>query len=215
MTPLEREAAILESVRAGLTAEGYDVVLQPDRLSLPPFLQHLEPDAIASRHDETLVVELVSRSPSASHKIERFKEALRSRPDWKLRTIWTSGSDLPASLERPSLEFVRNALTELDQLLEADFLRPALLVAWACLEGIGRVLLPEALEKPQTPRRLVEQLAENGFINRPEAAQLRRLVDFRNRLVHGVVQTEVSEAELIEFRDILWKLHHTAEVEAA
>lgn len=215
MTPVQREAAILESVRAGLTAEGYDVVLQPDRHSLPPFLQHLRPDAIASRHDENLVVELVSRSPAANQKIERFKEALKARPDWKLRTIWTSGRDLPASLEKPSAEFVRRALTELDQLLEAHFLRPALLVAWACLEGIGRVLLPQALEKPQTPRRLVEQLAENGFIDRSEAAQLRHLVDFRNRLVHGVVQTEVSEAELIQFRDTLWKLHDTARVGTA
>lgn len=215
MTPQEREAAILESVRAGLTAEGYDVILQPDRLSLPPFLQHLRPDAIASRRDENLVVEVVSRTPAANRKIERVREALRSRPKWKLRTIWTSGHDLPASLEKPSLEFVRDALTELDQLLEADFLRPGLLVAWACLEGVGRVLLPEALEKPQTPRRLVEQLAENGFIDRFEATQLRRLVDYRNRLIHGVIQTTVSEAELIEFRDILWKLHDTAKADAA
>lgn len=212
MTPLEREAAILENVRAGLTAEGYDVIVQPDRLSLPPFLQHLQPDAIASRHDENLVVEVVSRNPAASRKIERVKEALRSRPNWKLRTIWTSGRDSPASLEKPSLEFVRSALTELDQLLAADFLRPALLVAWACLEGIGRVLLPDALQKPQTPRRLVEQLAENGYVDRSEAAQLRQLVDFRNSYIHGVVQTQVGKTELIKFRDILRKLNETAKV---
>jgi uncharacterized protein YutE (UPF0331/DUF86 family) len=212
MTPLEREAAILENVRAGLTAEGYDVILQPDRLSLPPFLQHLQPDAIASRHDENLVVEVVSRTPAANRKIERVKEALRSRPNWKLRTIWISGRDLPASLEKPSLEFVHSALTELDQLLAADFLRPALLVAWACLEGIGRVLLPDALQKPQTPGRLVEQLAENGYIDRTQAAELRQLVDFRNRFIHGVVQTEVRKADLTKFRDILWQLHETARV---
>lgn len=211
MTPVEREAAILENVRSALIAEGYDVVVQPDRLMLPSFIQHLRPDAIAQRPGNNLVVEVVSRSPASAERLKRYRAALEGHPDWQLRTIWTSGNSVPRSLEKPSLVFVKDSLAEIDHLLDAGFHRPALLVAWACLEGVGRILLPRALEKPQTPSRLVEQLAHNGFLSREEAAQLRRLVSLRNEFVHGVLHTAITEHELVEFRDVLWKLHDIAQ----
>lgn len=210
MTPAEREIEILERVRVKLAAEGYDVVLQPAGMDLPEFLQNLRPDAVAHRGTEHLLIEVVSRSERASRRIRELRGAIQGHPNWQLETIWTTPQNIPRSLERAPLNAVSSALREIDDLLKANHLRPAFLLCWATLESLGRILLPAELSKPQTPGRLVEYLAANGFVDREEARHLRRLTDVRNRLIHGELHAEVTENELTEIRDVLWKLHDLA-----
>ena len=61
-------------------------------------------------------------------------------------------------------------------------------------------------ERPQTPGRLVEVLATEGFLTPTEADRLRQLVDKRNRLVHGELQIRATKAELDAFTRTLENL---------
>ena len=210
MTPAEREIAILDRLRAKLTAEGYEVILQPSWMDLPEFLQDARPDAVAHRGNDHLVVEIASRSPATERRIKELREALHGQEGWQLQTVWTSRQSIPRSLDVAPLEAVNASLREIDELIESKHLRSAFLLCWAILEGLGRTLLPQDLAKPQTPRRLIEYLAANGFIDRKEAQHFRRLADVRNRLIHGELHSQLAEGELIEIRDVLRKLHDTA-----
>ena len=206
MTPIEREVAILDRVRAQLEAERYEVILQPSPLSLPDFLQDLRPDGVAHRGDKHIVIEIVSRALKTEARIRMLRHALTNQEGWQLRVIWTSGHTVPRSPEIPSHSSIRATLEEIDSLMETGHLRPALLLAWASLEALGRTLIPSALEKPQTPRRLVEYLAEGGYLDRAEASYLRRLSEGRNRLIHGDLDTDVTRDEVREMIGVLWRL---------
>jgi uncharacterized protein YutE (UPF0331/DUF86 family) len=206
MTPVERELAILDRVRASLIADGYDVIVQPQALDLPVFLKDLRPDAIAHRGVDHLVVEVVSRSERTERRLRELRAAIANQSGWQLQTVWTAPSTIPNSLQHVSFDAVSSALSEIDQLIASKHLRPAFLLAWAALESLGRTLLPLDFAKPQTPRRLIEYLGANGFIDRTDARRLRRLAEARNRLIHGELQSELGEDDLIEIRDILWKL---------
>lgn len=210
MTALERETEVLERVRASLVADGFDVIIQPRSLDLPEFLQNLSPDAIAHRGDEHLVVEVASRAASTQAKLRLIRHALHDRPGWHIRTVWTSGRSAPDSPELPPLEAVSASLKEVDELLSNGHLRPAFLMCWAALESLGRRLLPSELTRPQTPGRVIEHLGAQGLLSRREASGLRKLAKDRNRLVHGELHAAISEHDVIEIRDIIWRLHDLA-----
>ena len=210
MTPHERETAVLDRVRASLIAEGFEVITHPGELDLPDFLQQLRPDALAHKGNEHVVVEVMSRGARTEAKLRLLRLAVSEKPNWRLKTVWTSSHTVPQSLEIPSLDTVNASLHEVDDLIESGHLRAAFLMCWAGLEGISRLLLPDELQKPQTPGRVIEYLSSSGFILREEASRLRKMIESRNRLVHGVLQANLTQHEVIEIRDVLWKLHDIA-----
>lgn len=210
MTPQERQTAVLDRVKASLMAEGFEVIIDPSDLDLPDFLQQLHPDAVAHRGDEHVVVEVTSRGSRTQAKLRLLRHAISGKPGWRLRTVWTSSHTVPSSLQIPPLQSVNASLHEVDELLETGHLHAAFLMCWAALEGIGRLLLPEELQKPQTPGRVIEYLASTGYISRKEGSELRKLAKERNSLVHGELQTKIAEDDVVEIRDVLWKLHDIA-----
>ncbi len=206
MTPQAHEVAILERVQANLNAEGYRVVLQPDRYTLPDFLQDLSPDAVAFGERGNLVVEVVSRSNNTDQKLQRFRNALDGQPDWKLHTVWTSGHTVPPSPKQASRKSVQSSLRQITNLLESGFVQPAFLLCWATLEAVGRRLLPSELEKPQSPARLVEHLAAQGHLARAEVSTLKSWAQTRNKLVHGDLDLDISELETRKFSEIITRV---------
>jgi len=102
-----------------------------------------------------------------------------------------------------SEDVIEQSITAIEELAAAGRAKPALLMAWATFEAIGRAILPDRLQRPQTPGRLVEVLAAEGQITPTEADHLRRLAESRNQLIHGGLETPVSEADLRRFVDVL------------
>lgn len=206
MTAYETEIAVLERVRASLTAEGYNVLVHPSALQLPEFLAELRPDAIATRDDGNLVIEVMSRSSASEQKLRRFTSAIANKEGWSLRTIWTSGHSVPSALKPPSKSAVAETLSRIDALIGASEYGAALLLSWAVLEGVSRRILGNTVGRPQTPRRLIEQLAQAGHLKTSEAKRLRESADLRNRLIHGELSVSLSPSVIIEFRTILGRL---------
>lgn len=213
MTPQGHEVATLERVQANLNAEGYRVVLQPDRYTLPDFLQDLHPDAVAFGERGNLgnlVVEVVSRSNNTEQKLQRFRNALSGQPDWKLHTVWTSGHTVPPSPKQVSRKSVQSSLQQIRNLVESGFVQPAFLLCWATLEAVGRRLLPSELEKPQTPARLVEHLAAQGHLSRAEVSNLKNWAQIRNKLVHGDLDLDIPELETRQFSEIIARVNSSS-----
>lgn len=206
MSSMETESAILERVKSNLSAEGFDVVLYPSALQLPHFLQKLKPDAIASRGAENLVIEVLSRSSGTDHKVRRYREALAGQDGWTLRTVWTSGNSVPPKLDIPSKALLEERLTSIQQLIDGQNFDAAMLLGWATLEGAGRNLIPSAVQRPQTPRRLVEQLEKFGLVTSLEGKYLREISELRNRLIHGDLAVKVSNSQAIALVGVLRRL---------
>ena len=92
---------------------------------------------------------------------------------------------------------------EIRELADGGHFGPALLLAWATLEAIGRLLALGQFQRPQTPGRLVQVLASEGYLTPNEADELRLLADKRNKVVHGELQTRISRSEVNRFADVL------------
>lgn len=198
-----REAAVLEGIIPQLEAEGFEVYTRPSPLLLPPFMGNYSPDAIALRPDRKLAIEVVREGPSSKGRLDKIRGLLSGHKDWELRVYWVSPTGGPKLIEPAPRGAIEQAIEAVDELVAAGRTAPALLMAWAALEALGRALLPDAFARPQTPARLIEVLAGDGQITPAEADRLRQLADSRNQLIHGGFGISVPDSDLKEFVLIL------------
>lgn len=206
MSSETQEAAVLETIVPQLEAEGFVVITHPSAHRLPAFMQSYFPDAIALRKDRNLAIEVVRKGSSSDKKLHRLRELLSGHPDWELRVYWVNPSSTPEPIDTTSPKDIERGIKTVEQLVSESLVAPALLMAWATLEALGRMLVPEKIAKPQTPGRLVEVLASDGYITPSDADRLRQLGVLRNKLIHGGLQEKVSSRDVKGFVSILKSL---------
>lgn len=203
MKPQDREAAILEEVKKKLLSEGYEVIIQPNSLLVPEFLGKFRPDALAFRSDKKLVVEVATRGTASERRLKHIQDVIGAQDDWQLRLIWSAPGQTSKSLRKVTVEAVQKAVQENRKLLTDGHYGASFLLSWSALEALGRMLLPSALARPQSPARLVDQLAQGGFVPPKEADDLRTLISKRNRLTHGDLRTDIKRKDVESLLRIL------------
>jgi uncharacterized protein YutE (UPF0331/DUF86 family) len=206
MTDTNIEREFLRNVVTELEEDGYEVFLQPQPPILPPFLRDFRPDAIARRNNKHLVVEIVTTLGERSKTLAAMASAVRANPDWEMRIVVVSPTNGLKPLQRQSENAIKQSVDEMTTLIGNDHYRAALLMGWSTFEALGRTIMPTDFARPQSPGRLVQLLAQEGYVTPSEADTLRKLGDKRNVLIHGNVLTEVSKGEVEAFAMILLKL---------
>src|SRR5579863_7864070 len=124
--------------------KGYTVVREPSPQQLPSFLQGLRPDAIATGASPSLVIEVASgQGPCKERLLHRLKSALDGHEDWRLEVVYVGSEGTP--MAPASVEAAEAALQRVRVLAPSDP-KAALLLAWAAIEAIGRLLSPSLTE---------------------------------------------------------------------
>jgi uncharacterized protein YutE (UPF0331/DUF86 family) len=203
MNPEAQEAAVLENIVPELEAEGFEVITRPTRRRLPPFLQSYTPDAIARREDKNLAIEVLRKGAPSEKNLDRLRQLLAGHRDWELRVYWISPSSTPEPIEPASAKDIAKSIELIEELAGESLFAPALLMAWATLEGVSRALLPDRFPRPQTPGRLVEVLAGEGYITPSDADRLRPLAKVRNQLIHGGLKARAGSKDIESFAAVL------------
>lgn len=196
------EKQILRAALNQLGNEGYDVFIEPAGIGLPAFLQGIRPDAVAFKSTGNLVVEVISDTLGAQSKIEVLQRILEGQKDWKLKIIWASPKMTGVDISVQSDDSVRARIAQMRTVQEGSP-ELALLLGWATFEALARRLAPGMFDKPQSPGRLVEKLAGDGFLTPDEADWLRDLAQLRNRFIHGGLDIQVSPEKIPKFASIL------------
>lgn len=204
----DTEFEVLQRLVPELEAEGYDVYVHPNKPLIPKFLGHFSPDALALRPGKNLAIEVLKQSPSASRKLEQITALFRDQPDWELRVVWITPSSESKSLQIQNPDTLRQRIAEIRQLASSGHTEPAVLLAWATFEALARAVSTRQFARPQTPGRVVQVLASEGYLTPTEADLLRALADKRNRLIHGELHVQASEQELSNFSAILDAMLH-------
>ncbi len=194
---------LLQVLLPELQAEGYEVYLHPNRSLLPAFFRSFMPDVIARRSDKNLAVKVIRESPESKKKAEKIASLFKGQDDWKLRVVWVTPAAPVRKVQTQTLATIRKRIRDIKALANTGHFGPALLLAWATLEAIGRVLASKQFQRPQTPGRLVQVLATEGYLTPTEADNLRLLADKRNKLIHGELQTRITKSEVNRFVDVL------------
>jgi hypothetical protein len=197
------EREMLERVVQELTAEGYDVYLHPNRPLLPSFLAGYVPDAVALGREKSLAVEVLRKSRHATTRLKRIQALFEGQDKWELRVVWVAPASAKEFLQVQTSVTIKQRIGEVRTLAVEDHLGPSLLLAWATFEALARAVVSGEFERPQTPGRLVQVLAQDGYLTPTEADQLRRLAEKRNKLIHGDLQVRVSKAEVERFARVL------------
>src|SRR5262245_60529527 len=201
-----RESDVLEHLLPQYQADGYDVYVNPSPSILPPFMQGHRPDAIAVRPDKKVAIEIVRSARAGSGKTEALQSLLADHPDWELRVVYVSPLSSQGALEIASRATIASAIHVVLELKDESRYVPALMMAWATLESIGRALLPDRFSRPQTPARLIEVLASEGYLAPDEADALRAFIPLRNAAVHGVLEPAIDEKQLESLVGVLRNL---------
>lgn len=203
MTRQATKFDILLELLPELEAQGYEVFLRPNQKLVPKFLRSFMPDAVALRDDRKIAIEVIRKSRENERRIKQVEELFKDHKDWQFRVIWISPTEPTVTLPSQTLSLIRTRISEIKNLVKDGHLLPAFLLAWATFEAVGRLLLPEKLERPQTPGRLVQVLASDGYLTPTEADNLRQLAEKRNKLVHGELNVRISKSNVIEMASIL------------
>jgi uncharacterized protein YutE (UPF0331/DUF86 family) len=206
------EDVILELLVPDLKSQGYDVFVHPDRLMVPAFLGTYRPDVIALRDDKNLVIE-IKHGRRTEPALQDLAKRFEGQDRWAFQIVWMNPSETQATLAPQSDETISARLREISWLLDAGFVESAMLLSWAAFEAIGRKLMAKEFSRPQTPGRLVQVLAKEGYITPDEADVVRQLADMRTRFIHGELTIEANRPQVEAFLKMLSslasKLHAT------
>ena len=191
-----RETAAFELIVPQLEAHGFEVFLHPPAKMLPAFLKSYLPDAVALKNDRKIAIEISSSAANREPKLQQLQALFSNHTDWELRVIYAPPRNGdPASL-LPDRKLIEEQLDRTTTALSMVGPAASLLIAWATFEASARSLLPEDLERPQTPANLIEVLASEGYVTPDEAAFLRNLGKRRNDAAHGRLDVELAPETL-------------------
>jgi hypothetical protein len=199
---LSSEARLAREVADRYRDQGYEVIVEPTHEQLPSGLAQYQPNLIARKGDESVVIEVKSRHALKREPwIEDLAKAVRQLPGWRFELV-LSGSDLPYALPEGVVplneEEARASLDEASGLLRAGHPAPALLMAWSAAEAILRLLA----QKEQVDLRradaayLLSRLATSAIITRKTYHALRAAMEVRNAVAHGLRPESLSPAQV-------------------
>ncbi len=207
MNEVEQSRQVLDLVIPNLQAKGYTVYLQPSAEFLPPFMKGYRPDAIAlgspDGPQKNLAIEIIVDGSKPKDKGRDVKRLFEGQSKWEWRVYYARPTGLRVKVSAMTRSTIETSIGDVAKLTGEGQSGPALLLAWATLEALGRMLLPKKLGRPQTPETLLEVLARDGYITPSEGDLLQSLAQARNHLVHGMLEQTVSEAELAKFIEVL------------
>ncbi|MFI5014451.1 MAG: hypothetical protein ACHQAY_19120 [Hyphomicrobiales bacterium] len=198
------ETELLEAAARQLAEQGYEVVFEPPVSLVPEALRGLRPDAVAIGRTPKLVIEVAAEGARSAERVAALQRALREEKDWKLYLVFDR-TFRPPDLPPASLEQVRSVLGRAEAVAIVDP-HAALLMCWAGIEALSRILEPRYFARPQSPGRIVERLASEAKITPTDADFLRAMAQLRNSFAHGDLSRIVTRSEVQRFVALLTDL---------
>jgi uncharacterized protein YutE (UPF0331/DUF86 family) len=153
-------------------------------------LANHQPDLIARRGNETVVVEVKSRKSLADEaQVRELARLLQGKEHWSFDLVIVPEEKplAPEEAQPFTREDVLRAMEEAERLLDLGFSEATMLRAWATAEAALRITAEEqGVELDHyAPSYMLKRMVSDGVISREEYAFLMRAMEYRNALVHG------------------------------
>jgi REase_AHJR-like len=183
----------IASAAQELSANGYQVFIDPLKLDLPFDLGEYQPDLVAIKNDGGLVLDIKSTSKRSS--IDRFQaiaEQVAAHQGWQFLLVTLDDINdkiLPTNdQDLPSWEEVKLQLLHLNKLLQDTPLEPALLFFWSLLEAaLRKRATTQNLPVWRFPtKELLKHLFASGDISISDFDLFNSCLQLRNQAAHGL-----------------------------
>jgi Holliday junction resolvase-like predicted endonuclease len=186
-------AETIEDVAAWYQQQGYTVQLRPNLTQLPSFLRKHEPDIVATKGNEAVVIEVKRRDQLAGDDaLISLAKSVQEHEGWRLDLVSLGRSKrqdyeslVPGELLSP-VE-IKKRLTSARLLLQHKDSDAALLTTWTAVEAVLRIkaLQDDLVVDRRMAKRFTKQAYMFGLIGWREYELLQRALDLRNRVAHG------------------------------
>ncbi len=190
----DTEARILDRLKAAYEQRGFSFVVRPQPESLPAFLGQYQPDAIAKKDGETVIIEVKSRETSSAEQgLAEIRRRIADHKDWKLNVVYaTERQEASVVIPVAGLEALKQQVTEVKNLEATGHVRAAFILSWSLLEAALNRLNGDPANHLRSPGQVVQSLAMGGHLSKTAERNLRGLSDLRNRIVHGDLDANAS-----------------------
>ena len=179
--------------------QGYEVVLRPRRQNVPAFLGDFQPDLIARKAGESVIVQLTNRRELARNpQLPFVADAVTSNAGWRLDLV-VDGEQSPwpdpvADANEPSPRDIAALVESSRRLSSLGELTGACLTAWSAIEASLRAIaatnsLPRDLKNPIA---VLKTVYAHGLLARAEYSLLAETMRVRNAAAHGLRPSSLS-----------------------
>ena len=176
-------ARVIAGTIRELAEEGW-LVAEPKSAKvdwLPESLRRFEPDLVAIRDNELMVVEVKSRNSGELADLDGLAKAVAELPGARLEVRWLGDVRQipPASVAVLTGKSVSQTAAEARELLKGGHHAAAALIAWSAVEGALlryaaelQVPLPAGANGATLPWRLLSELDSRGYISEGDLERL-------------------------------------------
>lgn len=192
--------------------KGYQVVVAPSKSDLPEFLADYQPpDLIAQNQEETVVVEVKSRTAlSQSHDLPALAKAIQEKPGWRFELVVTNPQQelIKDEYQPLNTQNILDQLAQTNQLIHMGYYNAALVLTWAAAEATMRLLgKREGIKINEwVPFSTVKTLFSLGILSQEDYQTLGKGVELRNVIVHGYQATTVNSKFLDSMKEVIGRL---------
>ncbi|MEE8247650.1 MAG: hypothetical protein V3S87_10355 [Alphaproteobacteria bacterium] len=186
------ERNLVNRVAERYRRQGYDVLFAPVGEERPKFLSEFEPDLIARRGEESVVVEVKWGERAGSEPaVRKLAAEVARHPGWRLDLVLGRESEGGITVESMITPLAKELVAQLDEGLElcrTDHLAAGTLLIWAAFEGAARFIAArEGLGTAPTtaPLALIRALVSDGLIGDAEYEIIKAAYQRRNGIAHG------------------------------
>src|SRR2546421_1786517 len=184
--------AEVDRVAQEYRGRGYQVILSPSASDLPEFARDWQPDIVARRQDDSLLIE-VKRGSSVrdNERLRAIAQRVEAQPGW--RFVLESSAHEPGNSDDDERfqpitpQQASEMLAEAVRLREDGHHRASLLLAWAAFEAVMRTAAEHyELRVPRSDAwSLMRELVSNGVLEREAYQRLNDAFQVRNAVAHG------------------------------
>jgi Holliday junction resolvase len=195
------EHSKIKQVAKEYEKNGYKVIIEPRGSDIPNFIKNYQPDLIANRDKDNVIIEVKTRTDFAT--IERLRdiaEIVNKRENWRFELIVTSSKqENQSERERTNIDLeifeIENNLKEVKTISKQGLYSVAFILCWANLESLSRQLLLEDKKKlsNKMPLVLIKTLFSFGYLTRTDYEGLEKLFQLRNQIVHGYKSSDLDK----------------------
>lgn len=211
-TPREgqRARAIAEEYRN----KGYEVIEKPAPEQLPDFLVGYQPDLLARKGDEGIVVAVRARSSLAKDpRVRELAQLLQTKPHWNFELVVVGEGEhlkVPEGARAFERGDILQGIEAAERLAALGFSEAALVLAWSTVEATVRLLTEEegiVLERLSSPS-ILKQAVSNGVISRNDYRFPEKAMKYRTALVHGFKPLDLDPSLVGELISTTKRLLH-------
>jgi uncharacterized protein YutE (UPF0331/DUF86 family) len=194
MTATTAESRVLALLRRRYEDEGFTFIEYPNSVDLPPFLEGYRPDAVALGDKKSIAIEVkLRRTPDVEKQLRALSERFEGHTDWEFRVVY--GDELEVeSYSVPTTQQIEAHLSEAESLLAGNHSRAAFVLSWAAIEALARAV--NQAPRVANSRQAIESLEHMGRLSFREAAELRKLLPLRSKIVHGDFGARISAEQV-------------------